>query len=50
MNVSYPILNFEYQGGTTLESFATRAGRGECNTVDEAIAGVDRRGRPTANG
>ena len=49
-SVRYPILNFEYQGGTTLESFATHAGGGEYNTGDEAFTMVDHKARPNANG
>ena len=50
MNVSYPILNVEYQGGATLESFATRIGRGEYNTDDEAFNMADGRAHPDASG
>ena len=50
MTVSYPILNFEYQGGTTLERFATHTDRGKYNTHEEAYNVADRSTDSNATG
>ena len=49
-DASHPILNFEYQGGMTLGSFATHADEREYNTVDEAFGRSDRDARANVNG
>lgn len=49
-DASHPILNFEYQGGMTLESFATRADEGEYTTGDEAYGLSDGDARTNVTG
>ena len=49
-DASHPILNVEYQGGMTLESFATRADDCEYNAVDEPFGLSGRDTRTNVNG